>query len=331
MAVRTKGPQTPTEEAPTRSIGGAVGNRNQERIDRLSSIADQADELRAQEFGDVGDEEEGRPGPEDEEDEEEPTRGQDDVEPDESDQGEDEQEEEESPDTQASAPTRKIKIKVNGRDMELTEQELVERAQKVESADDYLRSASEAFRRSLSQDPPKTVAAQPESDEVDDDDIALARALQMGDEAEAAKAIRRLRKTPSVKPDEITQLIDERTSLHRAFSRFEGEYPEIVGDPRLWRMAQDRDAELVAKGDTRSHYDRMKAVGDELREWTGKLTTPSSQSRDDKKARKGSMSTVTRASGRQAPVSQADDTEENVSTTIQKMAMARQPREVKRR
>src|SRR3974390_1694024 len=49
--------------------------------------------------------------------------------------------EEPAPDKQAEAP-RKWKLKVNGRELELTEEEVLARAQKVESADQYLAEAA---------------------------------------------------------------------------------------------------------------------------------------------------------------------------------------------
>lgn len=54
--------------------------------------------------------------------------------------GEDEPEQPEQPEQPAAAPVepRKFRIKVRGQDRELTEDELIARAQKVESADDYL-------------------------------------------------------------------------------------------------------------------------------------------------------------------------------------------------
>jgi hypothetical protein len=318
MAVKTI--TKPNEsDAPTRQINPAVGNRNQEMIDRRNLIADQADEERDEDLEDVDDARPPRE-EEDEEEEETPERSEDDPE---------EESEEGAPEEEAAPAARKYKIKVNGRELELTEAEMIERAQKVESADDYLRLSSEAFRKSLTAPPSAPAPADPEAeaDTVTEEELALARALQMGDEQEAAKAIRRLRAAPSLNRDELTQTIDERMSFQRAFTKFESEYSDVVNDPNLWRLAQQRDQELLRNGDTRAPYERFKAVGDELRSWKKSLAAP--DTRSNKEARKASVSNVPGAASRQSP-RQEPETEENTSSVIAKMAASRQGRPIKR-
>jgi hypothetical protein len=294
-----------------------VGNRNQEAIDRRNQIADQADEVRDDDLRETDG---------DQVFEREPQEASDegiDVEPPEE-TGEDETPPEPPP------AVKKHKIKVNGRDLELTEAELIERAQKVESADDYLRSSAEAFRRSLTAQPSAPAPATPDADPdaVSEDEIALARALQMGDEVEAAKAIRRIRAAPSLNQDELLRTIDARSRFQRAFDRFESEYSDVWDDPRLRTLATARDTELLEAGDSRPPYERLKAIGDELRAWKG--TAPSVQTqRADKAARKASVANVPSAAARQTPSTETER-EETVQDTIKAMAAARQGRQVQR-
>ena len=314
----------------TRQINPAVGNQNQSHIDRRNLIADQADAMRAEEFGgddDAPPVETPEPDEETGEDAPEPGGGGPESDPpeDEEGAGDDAPTPDEPP---SQAP--KIKIKVNGRDVELTQEELIQRAQKVESADEYLRSASEAFRRTLSpaptpQGPP--AAPEPQDEAITEEERAVARALQMGDEDAAALAIRRLRQAPPLSRDELRQEVDARIATRTAFSRFQDEFRDIVSDPRLFQLACARDAELLNQGDQRDPWERMKSVGEEIQSWRGTLTTP--QARADKNARKASMHQVPSAAQRHAPAQHAD-AEEDVSTTIQKMAQARQGRPVQR-
>ncbi len=111
------------------SSGGEVlGTGNDERIARLNAIADQADNDRAEELANVNDD-----------GSTEPFRAAAEPEP--------EQEAAPEAETPKEPEERRYRLKVNGREVELTEAELVARAQKIESADEYLRQAAETKRR----------------------------------------------------------------------------------------------------------------------------------------------------------------------------------------
>lgn len=322
MVVKTNQPPAAPAAGAPRQINPAVGNRNQEMLDRRNLIADQADEVRGDDLEDLA---EDTPAPKPPEEEPEPIVEEPAPPP--------QEEEEETPPVETPpAPVSKIKIKVNGREMELTQEELIERAQKVESADDYLRLSSEAFRRSLATPPsaPEPAAPAPDPDAVSDDDVALARALQMGDEVEAAKAVRRLRSAPSLSRDEIIRTVDARTASQRAFARFESEYSDIANDPRMMQLADVRDRELLASGDTRPQYERWAQIGKELQEWRGTPARSDEASRNALNARKASMNQVPAAATRQAARSEPE-AEESTQETISKMAQARQGRPINRR
>jgi hypothetical protein len=212
---------------------------------------------------------------------------------------------------------KKYKIKVNGKDVELTEEEMLERASKSEAANQKFEEAARLRREvdeKLKQLPVKTDAAQPQ---VTDDDLALARALQMGDEKEAAAVIARLRK-PALQLDQVSRLVDERVSFQSSVDAFKEEFPDIAGDPYLWEIAQDKDAKLVAGGDTRPYFDRYKAIGDDLRNWLkAKAPNPS-----EKQARKAAVPAPVK-SGMRAEAPAEDDRDESPSDIIAKMAAKR--------
>src|SRR5258708_27079617 len=163
--------------------------------------------------------------------------------------------------------TKKYALKVNGKDIELTEEELIARVQKGEAADQRFQEAAQLKREAeelKAQLPAKDVA----KPEVTDDDLAEARRLQMGSEEEAAAVIKSLRR-PSLNEADVNRKIDERLTFTTSVERFKTEYSERFADPYLSKLVALRDEELVKAGDKRSYYDRYKAIGDEIREWKG--------------------------------------------------------------
>ena len=265
------------------------GTLNTDRLKRFNAIADSADEIRGQEFN--------------EEITDRPV--------------EDDREEDDGETVQAVAEPRRVKIKVNGKELSLTEDELIQRAQKVESADEYLRSASEAVKNATK----LALSAQDEPTRVDEDDLALARAIQMGSEDEAVQAIRKIKSRPSeVTPDAVARVVDERLSFQRAAEWFNGEYKELLADPLLKKLVLDRDTELAQLEPNTPYTDRLKRVGDEIRTWSQKMSGGSVPSKIDKAARKASVAAVPSAAGRQSSGSdeESDDSPESVIAAMAK-------------
>ena len=265
------------------------GTLNNDRLKRFNAIADGADEIRNHEFN--------------EEITDRPV--------------EDERDEDEGETVQAAAEPRRVKIKVNGKELSLTEDELIQRAQKVESADEYLRSASEAVKNATK----LALSAQDEPQRVDEDDLALARAIQMGSEDEAVQAIRKIKSRPSeVTPDAVARVVDERLSFQRAAEWFNGEYKELLADPLLKKLVLDRDTELAQLEPNTPYADRLKRVGDEIRTWSQKMTGSSGTPKIDKAARKASVAAVPSAAGRQSSGSdeESDDSPESVIAAMAK-------------
>jgi len=298
----------------------AVGTGNEDRIARLNAIADQTDASRVEDFVNVNDDGSTEPftveaGA----------------------QATDEEEQVAPPDEQTAAADdtpeeKRYKLKVNGRDIELTEAELIARAQKIEAADEYLRQAAEAKRRL------ETAPAAPTVNQVelqrrqDEEDRALVRAIQVGTEEEATAALRKLREQISARPslnrDDVSRTIDERLAFNTAIDRFSTEYNDVWSDPILKKIALDRDAQLLQEGDRRSYWDRYAQIGDEIRSWKQKLTPAqkAEASLSDKEQRKAAMPKIPAAvaSTKSRPARTEDDeTDDSPSTVIAAMAQRR--------
>jgi hypothetical protein len=213
-------------------------------------------------------------------------------------------------------PEKKYKVKVNGQDREFTEAELIERASKSEAADQKFQEAARLKREAdekLSQLPKKDVA----EPKVEEDDLALARALQMGSEEEAAKVIKRLKDRPTLSEGDVVRKIDERLTFQSSVERFKSEYPELFSDPYLSKLVAIRDEELVKEGDKRPYYDRYKSIGEEMKAWMGNIK-PASK----KEERKASIVNIKAASGRKVEETDEDE-EQSASDIVNQMAKAR--------
>lgn len=306
-------------------VSSTIGSGNDDRIARLNAIADQADSERAEELANVNDDGTTEPfkveasenKPEDEEAEGEATAAT----------------EEEK--TSATAEEKRYRIKVNGKELELTEAQLIERAQKIEAADEYLRQAAEAKRAVEA----PTAPAGPTPEELqrrqDEEDRALVRAIQMGTEEEAAAALRKLREQASARPslsrDDVSRTIDERLAFNTAIEKFSTDYSDVWSDPILKKIALDRDAQLLEQGDRRTYWDRYSQIGEEIRTWRQSLA-PAEAAKPapeatlaEKEQRKASAPRVpVAASAKTKPAKvEEDDIDDTPSSVIANIAKAR--------
>jgi hypothetical protein len=284
----------------------AIGSGNDARLALLSSIADQTDAGRAEELANVNDDGSTEPFAA-------PAREQ------EQEQQAAEEVAEESP----ASEEKRYRIKVNGRELELTESELIARAQKIEAADDYLRQAAEAKRR-------VATSPQPENSPVlnqAEDDLSLIRAIKSGSEEEAAVALQRLRqqaRLPQPPQDDVSRIVDERLEFNKAIEKFRTEYSDIENDPYLRKLALDRDAELLQSGDRRPYWERYDEIGKSLRSWRDTLVSKEQISVKEKEARKAAAPKVpSTASAKTKPPVQADDEDESPSAVIASMSKVR--------
>lgn len=304
----------------------ALGSGNDERIARLNAIADAADVGRADEFANVNDD-----------GSTEPFVVQQAEAGSEEDVGDADSDEQPPPAADAEQPVaeRKYRIKVNGKELELTEAQLIERAQKIEAADEYLRQAAEA-KRKVEQPPVATAPAVDENEirrRQDEEDRALVRAIQVGTEEEAAAALRKLREQASARPslsrDDVSRTIDERLAFNNAIERFSSEYNDVWNDPILKKIALDRDAQLLQEGDRRTYWDRYAQIGEEIRNWRQTLApTPKPEATmAEKTERKAAApkvpAAVASAKAKPAKVADDDDVDDSPTAVIAAMAQRR--------
>jgi hypothetical protein len=310
--------------------GNVVGSGNEDAVAKRNAIANHADQSREEEFADVNDDDTTAP-------------FQAEVDPDEV-VGEVDAngdpvvaEPEEVAAAEVSPPeVKKIKIKVNGKELELTQEELIERAQKVESADDYLRRAKESAKPAVETKPP--VNAEDQKRRQDEEDSALVRALQMGTTEEATAAIRKIREQSSARPsmnsDDVSRTIDERLAYKDAVAKFSTEYSDIMSDPVLRDLAGKRDDELMKAGDDRDYFTRYAAIGEDLRAWMKSKSTatetpetetkPAVTTLEEKRAKKQAAQKVpVVANAKNAPPEPDQDVDDTPSAVIASMAKAR--------
>ena len=306
---------------------GGVGTNNDARVAMLNSIGDNLDEERASELANVNDDDTTEPFSV-EKTEKEDTQSDDETTP-----ADGTSSSEEDP-----PAAQKFKIKVNGQELELTQEELIARAQKVESADRYLADAAEARRRAEAAAPaPPPAATKPTAEELqrqqDEEDRALVRAIQMGTEEEAAAALRKLREQsnarPSITQDDVSRVIDERLTFTKAVEKFHADFQDIVADPILYKLVLSRDQELLEQGDARSYSERYTEIGNEMREWKKKLAPPASDApapspAPNRQERKAAAPTPPKSAGaKTTPPEPEDEGEESPQEVIAKMRQQR--------
>jgi hypothetical protein len=219
----------------------------------------------------------------------------------------------------APAPVvQKHKIKVNGKEQELTVEEMIARVQKIEAADDYLKQAAHLYKAAKEPAPePKAPAS------VEEDDAALARAIQTGTEQEAVAAIQKLRVRPSVSTDDVLRIVNTQHAINEANRKFEAEYADIVQDPYLRSMVQMELQQRIQRQDPRSYQENLFEIGENLKTWKASLV-PASVQVQEKQARKASVTVIPTAAARAA--GKTEDKPETAADVIAELAKQRQAR-----
>lgn len=224
----------------------------------------------------------------------------------------------------------KHKIKVNGQEQELTYEELVARAQKVEAADQYLAEAKRAAEASRAMPVQQPVASaqeeQAQPDTLSDEDLALARALQVGSEEDAARAIKAIRNRASqpsaINLDEVAARTKDQIEFQQDVDWFQKEYRDIFSDEKLKQLAIDMDDKLrrddLTNGRVRRYRDRYVEIGEELRKWIG--SNPAFEAKA--KAKKETLTNIPQASVKAVrPAEEEED--DSPASVIAQMAAKR--------
>lgn len=236
----------------------------------------------------------------------------------------------------------KKKFKIDGQEIELTEEEIAERLQKSAAADKRLAEATrlleDAKRQATtrqdvqpnaatfnpgSRDNQPSVAASSVTDVGDDSEIIkkITQAVLYGDEEQVANAFKPLlgkgrqvsdltTQTQGMTPQQVQGYVKETLAFEKGIQLLEtpsdqGGYADIWADPMLRGMFQRKENELRDAKDPRSYVDLYKAIGDEIRQWRDDLIkqhTPKT-GLEDREAAKRSTGVVRGAGGKvPAPV-----------------------------
>lgn len=201
---------------------------------------------------------------------------------------------------------RKFKLKINGTVIEVSEAEMIRRAQESEGADAKFREAArlrqETEQLIQAQKPPAKADA---TAEVVEDDRALARALQMGTEEEAARVIAKLRpRLPTT--DVAAPLIDERLAFREAATQIQSEHKELFADAELTKEFLALDQQFVNSGDKRPYLQRYRDLAEYILFRHGKQKAPVN-SLADKAKRKATVTPIRPAASRSGEATEQEE------------------------
>lgn len=301
--------------------------RNDERLDRLNAIADSADEVRANDLEDYNPPSEPDTREEQEEEPEEVVKEAIKV-----DRELDEARDAGADDIRVVEGRTQYRTVVNGRERWQSLAELRSTAQKVESADEYLQTAAESVRKAAQLQP----SAEERQIKADEEAKARRKSLRetlsravMGDDEALDQLAQSIDEGPSRVTPDVLQLVDQRvdsrTQFRQAAAWFDQEYAEELKSPRLKQYILTRDAQMAQENPDMPFRDRLKAVGDEVREIRKELGG-SVTSKSPKQVRKESAPQVPEQAAARERVAPEDE-EEGYESAIDRMAKARgQPR-----
>jgi hypothetical protein len=203
---------------------------------------------------------------------------------------------------------------VNGREVWQTLKEIRETAQKVSSADEYLRQAAEGARKAselaLSQDEPVSLG----KDEV----RKLLAAQALGDE-EAIEKLASLLARPPVDTADVMQRVDQRLSFRTELARLEEKSEDLLKDKYMGMLFRAKLNELKQSNPQMGLSDAYTSIDQELRTaFPGFKTSRVQEKLERKRTLPAPIST-----GARAPATEEEEGEESYSEVIEKIAQAR--------
>lgn len=163
-----------------------------------------------------------------------------------------------------------VEIKVDGEVRKVEKDKILDAGirtlQKESSADKRLEEATRLLREVQE----KLVKPQESQPPQEWDDATIAYALEHGDEAQKAYAVRQLRGRDNATPvEDVEKRILDTLEFRESATWFQSEYKDVVNDPYLLQLAAIAENNARNAGDTRSRKELYKAIGDELRKWKG--------------------------------------------------------------
>ena len=198
-------------------------------------------------------------------------------------------------DSEQTAPASKRKVKVDGQELEVTDDDLVREYQKGRTADRRLELAADERKRNEAESAklaadraefertravaggPAKPAGSAEQDSQatpfgDDEAKKLYEDLVSGDEDAAVKAIKKLTQTQTqgrpaeaIPPEQIAARVRQQIQWEDAQGAFAKDYSDIIADPLLSQIASNTLAETLK---TSQSYDQaFREAGDRTRAW----------------------------------------------------------------
>lgn len=163
-----------------------------------------------------------------------------------------------------------VEIKVDGEVRKVEKDKILDAGirtlQKESSADKRLEEATRLLREVQE----KLVKPQEAPPPQEWDDATIAYALEHGDEAQKAYAVRQLRGRDNATPVEaVEKRILDTLDFRESATWFQAEYKDVVSDPYLLQLAAIAENNARGAGDARPRKELYKAIGDELRKWKG--------------------------------------------------------------
>jgi len=207
---------------------------------------------------------------------------------------------------------------VNGVEKWMTLKNLREVAQKVESADEYLRTAKEsvtnAARLALSQ--------KDEQSNVNKVDVrSVLRAAVLGDDEaieKLASVFEEIQAKPSAVTPDVLQQIDQRLSFRTELEQLERKSKDLLENPYMARLFRSRLNELKESSPTMGLSEAYSSIDRELRTAFPGFKTKAA----DKLERKRTLVNPPSAASRQV-VEEEPEGEESLVDVIEQMAKAR--------
>ena len=205
---------------------------------------------------------------------------------------------------------------VNGVERWQTLKQIREAAQKVDSADEYLRQSAESVRNASR----LALSTKDEPSELGEDELAdLLAKTALGDVEATKKLASRLSRRPSEVTPDVVRQIDQRLSFRTELARLEDKSKDLLENPYARRLFNARLAELKAENPTMGLTEAYTSIDTELRTALPGLTKAKPQ---DKLERKRTLVNVPTAASRQVEPDD-EEGEEDVGSVIEKMAKAR--------
>jgi hypothetical protein len=242
------------------------------------------------------------------------------------------------------ASNRKFRVKIDGQELEVSEEELIKGYQKETSADRKLREISD-IRKELQAEKAEldvlkeqlTRQVQPvvkeettDGGEVDEFQEAYDLSLE-GDPSKLLALMKQGSGKKDISAEELDIIVEERLSKREtdrehkcAEEAFKTDYPEIFGNPHLLSAANERYFAKVNEG--KPLKEAMLEAGKETREWLAEMAgvrKPDVVTREDRLKNKSRISNLPIRGARAVTQVDDDDKPQDQSSIIAEMKASR--------